>query len=308
MVAAGAARTSLAQGIGARANGRPFTIGDRSWPSQAEFVASGARCATRQIDDVEAERVARDVDRLLSGRGGGARRPSSPPVLTTPVTIPVYVHVIRAGVGVQNGDVPDATIAAQIAVLNAAFGGGTGGTSTLFSFVLAGVDRTTNATWYGMTPGSLAERQAKTALHQGDRHVLNLYTANPGGGILGWSTFPWRYASDPIDDGIVVLFSSLPGGGAVPYDEGDTATHEVGHWLGLYHTFQGACTKRNDYVDDTPAEKYPAYACPIGQDTCARDGLDPIDNFMDYSDDACMYRFSAGQSARMNAMYAGYRQ
>ena len=232
---------------------------------------------------------------------GGDPKTAGP--LVTGGVINVYVHVIRQGSGINNGDVPDSQIAAQMAVLNNAFG------SWGWSFNRVSTDRTTNATWYTMGPGSQAERDAKTALRRGTADDLNIYTANPGGNLLGWATFPSDYNSRPTQDGVVVLFSSLPGGSADPYNEGDTATHEVGHWMGLYHTFQGGCNdRRGDFVSDTPAEKNPAFGCPTGRDSCRnRPGLDPIHNFMDYTDDDCMFEFTTGQDARMDAMFTAYR-
>jgi hypothetical protein len=238
--------------------------------------------------------------RELARRAAGITAPRVPAV--TGGTVDVYFHVINKGSGLANGDVPDDMIADQMAVLSAAF------RPTRWRFRLVETTRTTNATWYTMTPGSQAERDAKTALHDGTADDLNVYSANLGGGLLGWATFPADYASDPLMDGVVVLFSSLPGGGTPHYDEGDTATHEAGHWMGLYHTFQGGCAGNGDLVSDTPAESSPAFACPEGRDSCpTKAGLDPIHNFMDYTYDSCMYEFSRGQDTRMDGQFTQYR-
>ena len=221
-------------------------------------------------------------------------------------TINVYFHVIRRGSGVSNGDVPDSMISQQISVLNSAFA------ATDWRFSLVATTRTTNTTWFNNCASSTTETQMKNQLRQGSADDLNLYSCNPSGGLLGWATFPSGYASRPLYDGVVLLHSSLPGGSAAPYNEGDTATHEVGHWMGLYHTFQGGCAKGasgGDLVSDTPAEKSPAYGCPGGRDSCRNiAGLDPIENFMDYSDDSCMFTFTDGQDARMDAQWTTYRQ
>jgi hypothetical protein len=215
------------------------------------------------------------------------------------VTINTYVHVIHDG-GV--GKVTQAQVDAQIAALNqgySAFG---------FQFVLAGIDFTDNHNWYE----AKSEKQWKAALRQGTGDDLNLYT-NEGKGLLGWSYFPSGYAKQPVLDGVVVAWGTLPGANQpgvsdIPgydYNEGDTATHEIGHWLGLYHTFQSGCSGDGDFVTDTNKEQGPNYDCtPLS--TC-NDGADPIHNFMDYGDDVCLTEFTAGQTARMQSQWATYR-
>jgi hypothetical protein len=248
------------------------------------------RCATPDLDSVTLAQVEKDLA-------------SVPPSIAGAGVINVYVHVIRSDSGA--GNLTDAQIGSQISVLNNAYA------SSGTSFSVVNTDRTNNSAWYTAGPGTY-ETQMKNALHQGTADDLNIYFNNMGGGLLGWATFPSSYANNPKMDGVVVLSASIPGGAAAPYNLGDTATHEVGHWLGLYHTFQGGCarsgTNGGDYVSDTPAEKSSAFGCPVGRDTCPRlAGLDPITNFMDYTDDACMDRFSAGQNTRMTNSWAMYR-
>lgn len=234
---------------------------------------------------------------------------SSPSMEATGGVINVYFHVIRQGTGVSNGDITQQMIDDQMAVLNSAYAGW----GYTFSLNAANIDRTTNATWYTGCYGS-SETAMKNALHRGTAKDLNIYTCSPSGGILGYATFPSSYSSAPLKDGVVLLHSSLPGGSAAPYNEGDTGTHEVGHWMGLYHTFQGGCatsaTSGGDYVADTAAEKSAAYGCPTGRNTCTGTkfpGNDPITNFMDYTDDYCMFEFTSGQDARMDSQYTAYR-
>jgi hypothetical protein len=240
---------------------------------------------------------------------GTGRNTAVFPTLPSSITIPVAFHVINKGSGLANGDVSDSAIAAQIAVLNDAYDGGSiGGASSRYQFVLQSVDRTTNSSWYTMAFGSSAERDAKSALHEGGANTLNLYSANLGGGLLGWATFPWEYAGNSAMDGVVILYSSLPGGSAAPFNLGYTAVHESGHWMGLYHTFQGGCARNGDFVKDTPPERSATSGCPTGRDSCRNSaGVDPINNFLDYSDDACMFEFTAGQVTRMDGSWSRYR-
>ncbi|HKP36866.1 MAG TPA: zinc metalloprotease [Pyrinomonadaceae bacterium] len=268
------------------------------------------RCATRHIDETTATQYEGALNQFNSKRSPGQIRKSGS------VTVQVYFHVVNKGPGVENGDVPIKWLRDQVTVLNAAYAGadpgaGNASANTPFRFALAGVDRVTNTDWFNSGIGSEEEREMKTALNVGGADALNFYVNNAGGVYLGWATFPFWYAGDPTQDGVVVLYSSLPGGnccGSSVYNQGDTGTHEVGHWLGLFHTFQGGCAATyNDFVADTPSERSPAFGCPFGRDTCPKPGIDPIENFMDYSDDPCMYQFTNGQSARMEGMSALYR-
>jgi hypothetical protein len=248
------------------------------------------RCATPTPSIERTEEIQAQVEAWLA-QGNFQRNKAD-------VTIPVAVHIVATTSGL--GDLTDQQVNSQMQVLNQAYQG------TGFGFSLASIDRTYNTKWSQHRYGSRDERQMKQALAIDPATTLNMYFCNIGGGLLGYATFPDMYAEDSFMHGVVILYASIPGGSAAPYNEGDTATHEVGHFLGLYHTFQGGCTG-GDYVADTAPEASPAYGCPEGRDTCAGDGPDPIENYMDYTDDSCMFEFTAGQSARMNQQMALFR-
>ncbi len=257
-------------------------------------IQRGVRCATPVPSADEQAMVRSQVERWLAERGG--------PSTGVPTSIPVQFHVVyRVQNGQNVGRPTPAQIDAQIDVLNDAFAG------TGFSFFLAGTTNTVNSQWFTGCASSGRERQMKQALTVDPANNLNIYTCNPSGGLLGWAYFPWSAAESSFWHGVVLLHSSLPGGTAAPYNLGDTATHEVGHYLGLHHTFQGGCNAPGDEVADTPFESSPAFGCPVGRNTCPQTGSDPIFNFMDYTDDDCMDHFTANQTTRMQTMTALYR-
>ena len=271
---------------------RPFRFQGRTWVNQEAFIASGGRCATRNLTPERRDQVDQEIAAHLK-KGGG------PPAVTGGV-IDVWFHVITSASG--QGNVPDNQINNQMNVLNAAFA------NWGWTFNLAGVDRTANNAWFAMEPGTTAERDAKAALRQGSADDLNIYSANPGGGLLGWATFPSSYASKPSDDGVVVLFSSLPGGigGAVqPGRHGDargrTLDGPVSHVPGRLQQ-----QERYGRRHAPPSGARRSAARPDATHARAA-GLDPIENFMDYTDDACMFQFTAGQDARMDAQFSTYR-
>lgn len=283
--------------IGFRSDAQVRDLKDKTWA----FAQNARYCPVQPTSDEVAA-----MERDFADKKAQRRAELAPEV--SGGTVNVYFHVVNKGTGIANGDVSDAMIRDQIDVLNNAYGPQWG-----WNFNLVSTDRTTNATWYANCYGS-SETAMKNALHKGTAKDLNIYSCNPSGGILGYATFPSGYASAPLKDGVVVLYSSLPGGSAAPYNLGDTATHEVGHWMGLYHTFQGGCAKNatsgGDLVADTPAERSPAYGCPLNRDTCSGarfPGEDPTENFMDYTDDACMFLFTQGQDTRMDAQFTTYR-
>ncbi|GAA5148349.1 zinc metalloprotease [Nocardioides marinquilinus] len=282
----------------------PATEAPPSGDVEQECFEPGADLATsarggqehdhRHVDAAEVRRIEARTAGLLKGTTAADRA-----AVAQASSIPVYVHVMTAKNGA--GNVTDAQVSQQVAVLNASYGGRGDAVDTGFTFTLAGIDRFANDTWH--RDGASSKYRSQT--RKGGANALNIWLVDFD--YLGIATFPWDYARNPKIDGIRVQYSSLPGGSATNYNLGETATHEAGHWLGLYHTFQGGCTTTNDQVADTPAQSSATSGCPAGRDSCALPGLDPIHNYMDYSYDACYTEFSPGQSSRMTQMFAAYR-
>ena len=291
----------------------PFTVGQVTFKCLSDFHQSGKMCGTPAMSEEEQVKAAKDFQAwttmkasLLDGSIGVAAS-----VLavdwSTVITIPTYFHVIHSGTSGKQFTYASnpSYVRNQIKALNVGYRGelsayppypgrsydrySVSNTNTKIQFCLAGTTATDNASWYTVVPGSSAELSMKTALKKGGKETLNVYDASPGEGILGWSSFP--NSGTAVKDGIVILNDSMPGGSASPYNEGDTLTHEVGHWLNLLHTFHGGCSGAGDYMNIAPSstaakEKVASYGCPVNLDDCTNDSgkKNPIHSFMSYVD------------------------
>ena len=242
------------------------------------------------------------------------------------VIIPVVVHVLY-NTAAQN--ISDAQVQSQIDVLNEDFrklNADVSKTPTQFAglaadanvqFVLA------KRTPTGAATNGVIHKQTKVASWSTNDAVknskrggddawdatkyLNLWACNLGQGLLGYAQFPGGAAAT---DGVVCLYSAFgsrakyaAGTYTTTYDLGRTATHEVGHWLNLRHIW-GDASCGNDQVNDTPTQQTSNYGCPAYPHVTCSNAGDMSMNYMDYTDDQCMYMFSTGQSQRMNALFA----
>jgi hypothetical protein len=268
-----------------------FVVGGRSFENQESFIAGGRRCGTPSLNAFQKARIRSHMATLRATAGDV--------VETGPISVPVRFHVIHDG---TDGNLPDSQLDDQIDVLNQCY------SPHQITFKRVDTDRTDNATWFKMTMSSAAEREAKRALGRQQDRTLNFYSARIGAGLLGWATFPSDLSGDPERDGVVILDTSLPGGTSAPYDLGKTAVHEVGHWLGLFHTFENGCQPPGDEVDDTPYEASPNFGpANPSRNSCPQTGNDPTTNFMDYTDDTDMTEFTDGQIQRIRQQVTLYR-
>lgn len=222
-------------------------------------------------------------------------------------TLDVYFHVVYANETMEGGYVADQRIRDQVDVMNRDYN------ATGIRWNLRNISRIESSDWFlGIAPDSEGEVGMKGLYRSGTKSDLNVYTVGfangDASGLLGIATFPMDYETAPQLDGVMLLHSTLPGSKSRQFSLGRTLVHEAGHWAGLYHTFQGGCDSPGDEIDDTPPQESPSKGCPVNRKTCpGTPGMDPVRNFMDYSDDSCMDNFTPGQAKRMKEQLITYR-
>jgi hypothetical protein len=229
------------------------------------------------------------------------------------IEIPVIVNVLWK---TTSENISDAQIQSQIDVLNEDFNATNSDVSqtpAIFSgvvadvdvrFVLAGVNRVKTSKKKWGTNDAMKKASLGGINPTDPAHNLNIWVVNNMGGILGYAQFP---GGNPATDGVVIAHNYFGRTGVVsaPYHLGRTATHEVGHWLNLRHIW-GDTSCGSDMVDDTPVHNTANYGCPSAghKSTCSGTPVEMTMNYMDYTDDACMYMFSQGQKSRMMSIFA----
>ncbi|MBC8375431.1 MAG: zinc metalloprotease [FCB group bacterium] len=219
------------------------------------------------------------------------------------INIPIAFHVVTNEDGTE-GNLSETDINNQIVVLNNAY------SQYGINFWLHSADTINDDNFYYHVLELFYESQLKAQYAADPEHTLNIYTVGvlqePGETFeyFGISTFPWDYNQSHHMNGVMLKYTTLPGGTETGYNEGDTGTHEVGHYLGLWHTFQLGCASPGDEVGDTPkqADGPNKWDCTDSLNTCVDfpvDFTDPVHNFMNYTDDACINEFTQGQKDRM---------
>lgn len=221
-------------------------------------------------------------------------------------TLGIYFHVVYSNETVEGGYIPNEQILSQVETLNRDYN------ATGLSWNLKNITRIKSEDWFtSVAPDNDKETAMKRVFRQGGKADLNVYTVgflnSDSSGLLGIATFPMDYNSAPQNDGVMLLHTTLPGSNSTKFNLGRTLTHEAGHWLGLYHTFQGGCKAPGDEIEDTPAQEEPSSGCPKRVKSCGSSTEFELNNFMDYLDDACMDSFTPLQFRRMRAQIATYR-
>lgn len=317
----------------APAGARPVVVNGKTYDGWTEYFRStefgegGLRCGTHEPNfDL-------GTSALLGGPADCALAQTNPLAEYEPdesCEIVVVVHRLESATG--DGVFADALVQSQIDVLNEDFQAlagtnGSAGYNSRIRFRLATFDpdnnptpgwtRTTNEFWFNDLPDPVLGTYYDHLAWDPHRY-LNIYTLSPeapGGLILGYVPFfPQEGGVGTAEDGVRCLWSAFGRPGtATPYDQGRTVTHEVGHHLGLYHTFQSGCGtaaapgcySSGDRICDTEAESASRGGCPAGATSCS--SPDPIHNYMDYTDDLCMNQFTHEQVRRIICTMRYYR-
>ena len=299
-------------------NGKIFAS-THEWLTSPEFQAAGGRCGSDRV--LVASPVITQTDCTMSATHINQDYNDG-----RTLVIQVVMHIISKTDG--TGNITDDQVKSQIQILNEDYEAlanthGAPGNDAKVKFVLArfdpmgnptsGIERVTNDSYFSEGDGG-SSSPMKTALHWDTTRYFNLYSSGLDSvGLLGYATFPQESAGQP-DDGVVVAYQSVGLNPAyTPYDLGATATHEVGHYLGLLHTFQSGCGTTStpftsgDLLGDTNREKTANYGCAAVASGCNDNKNSPIENYMDYSQDTCMTTFSVEQSNRIRCGIINYR-
>ncbi len=283
--------TSVAKVGAFAADDGAISVGGANYPNRKAFIQTGRRCGTPLPSLYDIRRTQRVRQALRSNNVD----------FNTKTIIPVHFHIIHDG---QRGNVPDQQIQAQVDLLNQVYG------PMLLEFRVADVGRHLNPRWFKVGISTPEEASMKAELGRDTTSSLNVYTGDLPDGLLGWATFPWYLWAYPVMDGVVINQASFPNENVrSPFNLGMTAVHEIGHWCGLFHTFQGGCEDPGDEISDTAYEQQSAAGCPLRQlSSCPGETrYNPVENYMDYSDDSCMKEFTPLQVQRVKDMVGYYR-
>ena len=298
---------------------KPVLSGSKTFPTalafhqSQEFREGSHRCGTDDHNVFLRSRQGYEVEERQADCTNSLTKidPDYDPVAGRTLVIPVYFHVIHKTDG--TGYVSRERIDDQMAVLNEDFGGtsfnGASGYNTTIQFELVAVDYVENDEWYDATADNT---EFKSALAQSPDRYLNVYTQNPtanGQSLLGYATLPPGTAGTSTD-GVVMKHESIGGrnNGYGNYNHGRTLAHEVGHYLGLLHTFNDEVCDNTyttqDLIVDTPPQSAPDY----GTEASSACGVpSAIENYMNYSEDSALNTFTVEQTNRMICSQISYR-
>jgi len=262
-------------------------INNKEFKDEKEFAREGRRgCATKNFRQSTIDKIEAETHRIASYEGNWV--------------IPInFVHVVQNGKTISQEQRD-----AQIEILNNTF------RSANIQFKQSLVTNIYEDKFKNLEPNSRLEQELKRRFGKNPDNFLNFYTSSLRSGLLGWATFPFDKQRRKFMDGVIMWSETLPMGSGHPYNKGMTASHEVGHWLGLYHTFQGGCNGVGDDICDTVAHAKPNYGKPEPNrryNACSPNEFDPVHNIMNYVDDDWMKELTQMQIERVKRNMKTYR-